>query len=185
MNDPRDTWRDLNTKGGTVSAAEVRAKAQKLEAEIRRDTLIGFVFASAMTLAGLIALATLRQAEPIARIIIGLVVILIWFGAWRTTLRNKSRVVEANASTCLEFYRSELQRRRDYFARPPWFLLFNILLAVVLFLAVARQFNPTAGDLLPYPLALVGLLLVFLPLWKREARRFQRELDELERFREE
>ena len=165
-----------------MSAAEVRAKAQKLEAEIRRDTLIGFVIASAMTLAGLIALATLRQAEPVARVIIALVVIVVWVGAWRTTVRVKSRLAEASTSTCLEFYRSELRRRRDYFARPPWFILFNILLAVVLFLAAARRFNPSAGNLLPYPLALLVLILVFLPLWKREARKFQRELDALEGF---
>lgn len=164
-----------------MSAAEVRAKAQKLEAEIRRDTLIGFVIASAVTLAGLIALATLRQAEP-TRVIIAMVVIVVWVGAWRTTVRNKSRLAEANTSTCLEFYRSELQRRRDYFARPPWFLLFNILLAVVLFLAAARRFNPSAGNLLPYPLALVVLTLVVLPLRKRESRKFQRELDALEGF---
>jgi hypothetical protein len=112
MNDPRNIRRDLNTKGATMSAAEVRAKAQKLEAEIRRDTLIDFVIASVMTFAGLIALATFRQAEPLARVIIGLVVILVRLGAWLITARNKNRLAEADASTCLEFYRSELQRRR-------------------------------------------------------------------------
>jgi hypothetical protein len=56
---------------------------------------------------------------------------------------------------------------------------------VILFLPVARQLNSTAGNLLPYPLALVVLMLVFLQLWKRVARKSQRELDALQRFREE
>ena len=36
MNDPKGIWQSLDTKGAKMSAAEIRAKAGKLEAEIRR-----------------------------------------------------------------------------------------------------------------------------------------------------
>lgn len=182
MTDPRNIWQNLTTKGARMSAAEIRVKARKLEAEIRRDTIIGMVFASAITAGGLIGLAVLRQAEPAARIIIAIVVLLVWLAAWLTTVRNRNRLSEAEFMTCLEFYRRELQRRRDYFAKGPWFLVMIVLLALVQFLAVARASGAGLADLMAFPVALAVLMLVAIPLWKRQARRFQRELDELDKF---
>src|SRR5438132_7360902 len=148
MNDPKGIWQSLDTKGAKMSAAEIRAKAGKLEAEIRRDTIIGFIFTSTITLFGLIGLVTLRQAEPAARIIIAIVVMIVWAGAYWTSVRNKKRLADVQLVTCLEFYRRELQRRRDSFAKPPWILAFVILVALVQFLALARGFNAATGDLL-------------------------------------
>ena len=165
-----------------MSAAEVRAKAEKLESEIRRETIIGFVFASVITLAGLIGLATLRQAAPIVKVIIALVVILVWFGAWRTTVRTRSRLSQAELTTCLDFYRRELQRRRAAAVKAPRVLLVTVAIAVVQFLVVVRRYNPATGDWLPYPFALVGVVLIALPLWRRKARTLQHELDDLNKF---
>jgi hypothetical protein len=185
MSDPRDIWQNLNTKGRTMSANEVRAKAQRLESEIRRDTVIGFVLASVITLAGLVGLTNLQQLEPGGRIIIGIAVILVWFGAWRSTVRNKGRLSEADSRSCLEFYRHEVQRRRDHFAKPPWILIFALVLALFQFFVVARRFNGISGDLLRYPFALVVLTLIVVPIWKRQARKFQSELDALSKFENE
>jgi len=165
-----------------MSANAVRAKAKRLESDIRRDTLIGLVLASVITLAGLIALTNVHQLEPGGRVIIGIAVILVWFGACRETVRKKSRVSEADSRSCLEFYRHEIQRRRDHFAKPPWILIFALLLALFQFFAVARRFNGISGDLLRYPFALVVLTVIVVPIWKRQARKFQSELDELSKF---
>ena len=167
-----------------MSAAEVRAKAQKFEVEIRRDTIVGLILASAITMAGLIGVMR-PQAEPAARIIMVVVVTLVWFGAWRNTVRNRNRLSGARVTTCLEFYRQELQRRRDYFAKPPWFLVFVILIALIQFFAVARRFNADTGDLLRYPVALAVLTLIAVPLWRRQAGKFQQELNELDKFKSE
>ena len=165
-----------------MSASEIRIRALRLEKEIRRDTLLGFALASVITAAGLIGLTTVHEMEPFGRIIIGIAVILVWFGAWRTTMRNKSRLSAADSRSCMEFYRHEVQRRRDYFARPPWILIFAVVLALFQFFAVARRFNGITADLLRYPFALLVLCLIFVPLWKRQGRKFQSELDELKKF---
>jgi hypothetical protein len=60
-----------------------------------------------------------------------------------------------------------------------------ILIAVVQFLIVMRGFDPSARDLLSYPTALLLLVLVAVPLWRRQVRRFQRELDALDAFERE
>ena len=180
MSDPRNVWQNLNTKGTAMSANDVRAKAQKMADEIRRDTTIAFVIAGAMTLAG--GAALYQEHETAARVITGLAILMVWLGVWRTAVRRRSQVSEADPTVCLQFYRHELQRRRDYFAKPPWILVFAVILALLQFVAVARRLNAATADLWRYPIALVVLALIALPFWKREARKFQRELNELNKF---
>jgi hypothetical protein len=90
----------------------------------------------------------------------------------------------AQFATCVAFYRGELERRRNYFAKP-WLIGIIILIALVQFLILMRGFHPSARDLLAYPSALLLLVVVALPLWRRQARRFQRELDALDAFERE
>ena len=183
-NRAKNVWQNLETKGGKMSAAEVRSKAEKLGAEIRRDTIFSFVFASALTLVGLVGLAILPQLEPAARIIIGISVSFTWYGAYRTSVRRKELTLPAEPAlaTCIEFYRTELQRRRDYFLKLPWFMVFVILLALFLFVVAISRFNPSARDLFLFPGVLVLLLILALFFWKREGRRFQHELNALDTF---
>jgi len=48
-----------------------------------------------------------------------------------------------------------------------------------------RGFNPSASDLLSFPAELLLMVLIVVPLWRRQARRFQRELDALDAFERE
>ena len=166
-----------------MSSAEVRAKAEKLAAEIRRDTIIGLVFTSLLTLIGLIGLAVLPQAGMPERIIVTIAVAILWLGAYRTSTRPRLSS-DLQFTTCVAFYRRELERRRNSFAKP-WFYAIIILIALVNFLFVMRGFNPSARDLLSFPAALLLLVLIAVPLWRRQARRFQRELDALDAFERE
>jgi hypothetical protein len=183
INDPKSVWRNLETKGEKMSSMEVRAKAEKLAAEIRRDTIVGLVFTSLLTLIGLVGLAVLPQVGPPEGIIVTIAVAILWFGAYRTSMRPRLPS-GAQFATCVAFYRRELERRRNYFAKP-WLFGIVILIALVQFLIVIRGSNPSARDLLSYPAALLLLVLVAVPLWRRQARRFQRELEALDAFERE
>src|SRR5262245_63927971 len=107
INDPKNIWGNLHTKGEKMSSTEVRAKAEKLAAEIRRDTIVGLVFTSLLILIGLIGLAVLPQAGPAQRIIVVIAVALLWFGAYRTGTRP-TLPSGAQFATCVAFYRREL-----------------------------------------------------------------------------
>jgi hypothetical protein len=87
-------------------------------------------------------------------------------------------------ATCVAFYRGELERPRNYFAKP-WLFAIILLIALVQFLFVMRGFNPSARDLLSFPAALLLLVLIVVPLRRRQSRRFQRELDALDAFERE
>jgi membrane protein YdbS with pleckstrin-like domain len=179
MSDPRNVWKNLNTKGRVMSSAEVRIKAQKIEREIRRDTTIFLVLACAFAVFAGIAMFQERGGPP--RIITGFAVVLMGLGVWRTLARRK-RLSAARSMTCLEFCRNELRRRRDYFAKTPWGLIFAVLVALFLFQVSAHNVHASPGILRPFLAALLVLASIALPLWRREARKFQRELDELEKF---
>jgi hypothetical protein len=163
-----------------MSAQEIRRKAQRLDAANRRDINIGFMLVLVLTAFGLIGLLTLQKLEPTARIIIAIVLVLLWGGAWFNNRRKpRGLAVDAELTASLAFYRRELERRRDYFAKPPWILIVLVIFAFLQFLLVAKQFSPATKELLPYPIALTVCFVVFLPLWRRQARKFQRELDAL------
>ena len=183
INDPKSIWRNLQTKGEKMSSMEVRANAEKLAAEIRRDTIVGLFFTSLLILIGLIGLALLPQAGLPQRIIVTIAVVVLWLGAYRTS-RRPGLLSGAEFATCVAFYRRELERRRSKSAKP-WLFGIVILIALVQFLIVMRGFNPSARDLLSYPAALLLLVLIAVPLWRRQVRRFQRELDALDAFERE
>lgn len=182
-NDAKLIWKGQKTEGKTMLAQEIRRKAQRLDASNRRDITIGLIVALMLTVFGVVGLLTLQRLEPTARIIIAIVLLLLWGGAWYNN-RRKSRAlaVDADLAASLAFYRRELERRRDYFAKPPWILIVLVIFAFLQFLLVAKQWSPAMKELLPYPIALIVCFAVFVPLWRRQARKFQHELDTLKDF---
>ena len=56
------------------------------------------------------------------------------------------------------------------------------MIAMVLYVTAIQRFNPGLPDLLLYPATLLLLMLVSFPVWRRQARRLQSELDSLDRF---
>ena len=88
---------------------------------------------------------------------------------------------EALSTTCVDFYRRGLERRRRGYETGPWDLA--ILVAIffaVLLPAVLRR------SLSPLPIVLIGICIVlaFFARW-REARRVRRELEALNEFEKE
>ena len=167
-----------------MSAQEVRVKAAKLAAEIRRDTIAGFAFATSIIIASLVALwFRLPEAGWPERVIVTIIAVLVWVGALRNDIFNRRRLPQdMQIATCLEFYRRELKLRKDYFRKVPWIIGTVVLIAIVMYVTAIKPLNPALSDLLLYPCALLLLILIALPLWRRQARRLQRELDALDRF---
>ena len=168
-----------------MSAQEIRVKAQRLDAENRWNSAVGLIVVLVLTLIAVIGLLTLQRLEAAARIIIAIVLLLLWGGAWYNNRRKpRALPIDADLAASLTFYRNELQRRHGYFARPPWVLIVIVILAVLQFFAVASRWNPAMKELLPYPIALTVCIVTFIPLWLKQARKFQRELDALKVFEE-
>jgi hypothetical protein len=177
-------WRDQPEEKLPVNLEQI----QELSLHTRSEILMSI--ASALLLVGVLAwrlqiahesLLELGLAAAIAWIIISLYSFRrrIW---WRATSRR-----DAVAATCLEYYRTELERRRDHL-RNVWLWHGPLLLASIILIAVLRGRANIAFQPLRNALPLIILLAAWVGfgIWRRhlQARSLQREIDELARLGE-
>jgi hypothetical protein len=177
-------WRSQPGEEMTVSLNQiVNRRTQELSASTRSEILMSIL--AALLFAGVMA----WRIEPHDRLqwigfgaVIGWVVIsLIWFRRriWRPELSRPDAV----AAPGLEYYRTELERRRDHL-RNAWVWHGPLVLACLVFVAVLTGRASPGLDRLPRVLPMVALLAVWTGygLWRRrrQAKEIQREIDEIE-----
>jgi hypothetical protein len=184
-NDPGATWRDQPQEKLRVNLEQiVNRRAAELSSSTRAEILmsIGAAVLFVGVVAWRIAPAHDRLQEiGFAAVIAWVVTSLFWFRRriWR---RGPSRP-DTVAATGLQYYRGELERRRDHLRNGwlwhgPLFLACMVLIAIL----VAETFRgyQSLRNLLP----LVALLAVWtgFGFWRRrlQARELQREIDEME-----
>jgi hypothetical protein len=177
-------WRDQPEEKVPVNLAGiVNRRTQELSARTRSEILIGV--ASAMFLIGVVAwrlkiahesLLAFGLAAASAWAIVSLYLFRrgIW---WHDTSRP-----DAVAATCLEYYRKQLERRRDHL-RSAWLWHGPLLLALLMLIAVLRGRANIAFQPLRNALPLIILLAAWVGfgMWRRriQARELQRQIDEL------
>lgn len=182
--DPKQVWQNLKTQGGKMSAQEIRAKAERFDKQMRLDLTGGIVAVSVLTVWALFGLATVREAPAEICAVLVVAVILGWIAVLiQHQRRSRNLPDDAPLTTCLQFYRREVQRRHDHFAKTPWLFLAIIAAAGLQYGIVIRGYNPSPLNAFLYPAILVLLAFaVVLPLWRREARKLRREIDALDAF---
>ncbi len=177
-------WRDQPEEKVPVNLAGiVNRRTRELSARTRSEILIGV--ASAMLLIGVVAwrlkiahesLLAFGLAAAIAWVIVSLYLFRrrIW---WHDTSRP-----DAVAATCLEYYRKQLESRRDHL-RSAWLWHGPLLLALLMLIAVLRGRANIAFQPLRNALPLIILLAAWVGfgMWRRriQARELQRQIDEL------
>lgn len=162
------------------SAAELRTRAQGLEQEMRRRSLFGyFICLTTMGAFGWIAAHSLNDLQRIGA---GLVVV---GGLWLAHQVYRSRVgilpSDTGFEASLRFYRTELVRQRDFHSGPRlWSSMAALLPGLILwgigFVLARPNSLPT---MIGTGTVLVVLTIAAVPLNLRVARRYQRQLDEL------
>ena len=183
----RGLWQNQPLELGKMSLEEIRQRAQRLQKKNRREVLLFCAFA--LLLVFFFSRSLARSHETLPRV--GLALLIGWavyfpYQAYRR-IWPRSSAAEAALTTCLEFYRKELQRRRNYTQQIwQWFLgpLF-ISLAVFLLPAVVKAIDSPSRwlNLLPFGLLLALWAAVFFPRRRRELRKLQQELDGLDTLR--
>ena len=182
--DPGRIWRDQPEEEVPVNLAQiVNRRTQELSVRTRSEILISV--GSALLLIGVVAwrleiaregLLAFGLAAAIAWVIISLYAFRrrIW---WHDTSRP-----DAVAATFLEYYRKELEQRRDHL-RSAWVWHGPLLLALLTLVAVLIgraniAFQPLRNAL---PLTILLAAWVGFGIWRRrlQARSLQREIDEL------
>ena len=188
MNDPRNIWQNQPTEPFHMSTDEIRHKAQQRYTEARMRALLSI--AMGLGLCALFAWASARAHETVTRMGWGLVSLwCIWFAYHAYRWMWPDRLApDATVSTSLEFYQRELDRRRDYALHvwgrsglPFCFLgLAMVVLPPLIQAPAAQRLNA-----LPFFVLLVIWIAAFIVLRKRDRRKLQQEIDELQAFERE
>jgi len=184
MNDPKQIWQNQPTEAFKMSAEEVRQRAQELQMKSRLATFMWV--AIGLFLAIFFARMFAQIQDTVARI--GLAILSLWgiYGAYHAYkwIWPGKLPPDATFATSLEFYRRELERKRDY-GRHIW----RRSGLLVCFLGLAILVGPPLIKGLENPRLLLNaapffiLLAIWFPLFfiigRRQMRKLEKEIDEL------
>jgi hypothetical protein len=187
MNDPRSVWQNQRTEPLKMSANELRRRARQRQSRACFEAHLSIVIGLACS--GFFAWTFSRAHEGLARM--GWALLSLWgiyaaFHAYKW-IRPQNLPQDAPISKCLEFYRSELERRRDYLRNRWWRsgLPFFILgMAMVIVGTGARNVSPHPWlNAIPF-LALLAVWAVAFPFLKKKLgqENLQQEIEELRTF---
>lgn len=184
LNDPKKIWQDQPTEAIKMSLEEVRRKAQKFQTKSRLATIAWFVMGL------LLCVAFARMSTGVQDVIprIGWGVLSLWalygpYQAYRWIWPGRL-AEDATLNTSLDFYRRELERKRDY-ERHIWrrsgltFCFAGLALAILPELIPALKTPRLLLNAAPFFVLLVIWFVLFFVLRKRNRQKLQREIDEL------
>ena len=187
--DPQKIWQDQPKEAIRMSLDEIRRKAQALQNKVRLTALAGVVIGLGLSIFFAVAVARARGVMPR----LGLGVLIVWglYGAYQAyRMWPGSLAPDATFGTSLEFYRRELERRRDQ-VRDAWrmpylWLLFAGIAFLVAPALIGTRSNPRLlVNAIPFFVLLFAWLIAFINIRKRDLRNLGREIDELKALQRE
>jgi membrane protein implicated in regulation of membrane protease activity len=166
-----------------MSAEQLRLKAERRRTKSRCEALISI--AGGIFLSAVFGLACYQAGALYPRL--GWAVLSLWslYFAWQSYRWVLPRNEAPDAT--LEFYRSELEKRRDY-ARHIWrragltFCFLGLALIVVPALFQLRHTPRLMFNAVPFLTLIVIWFVVFFRQKKQKQQRLQQDLDELQAF---
>ncbi len=187
--DPQKIWQDQPKEAIRMSLDEIRRKVQTLQNKSRLTSLAGVVIGLGLSIC--FAVAVVRAHGLMPRV--GLGVLILWglYGAYQAyRMWPGSLAPDATFGTSLEFYRRELERRRDQ-VRDAWrmpylWLLFAGIAFLVAPALIGTHSNPRLlVNAIPFFVLLFAWLIAFINIRKRDLRNLGREIDELKALQRE
>jgi len=179
INDPRILWQNQRREHPVMSVEEVRAKADKVQAKIRRNLFI--TFAIALLLSPLFIQVVLHLPMR-SRVVASAVMALTLFAAYTTLNRLwRPQIVLPDMAMkgCLEFYRTELVSEYRSIA-----LIWRFLIPTVIFLFVMWGAIFDRSRLSGRVILSTALILILL-MRRLEFRKLKQKLAALDDFESE
>ena len=181
--DLRDVWQAQPEMEPRMSTDEIRGKVRSLEQESRRRSL-GLIACGAVIVPSWLAVAWyLPDFRLMATIGLATALWIVYHAQRHTSPRRMT--VDMTSSPSLAFYRELLERERDWHRRlPVWFLspaaLSQAVIALTFYSSARFAHTAVFFAMLAWLVGGGGAVLLFgLKRSRREADRWQRELDAL------
>ncbi len=187
MNDPREIWQNQPKEPFKMSADEMRLRAQRFQTKARLRAATGIT--SAALVCAFFGWSFARTHELVPRLGFGLISFWGIFMAFSTYkwVWPSNLPPDAPVSTSLEFYRGELEKRRDY-RRHIWritglpYMFLGMVMIVVPALIAAFGAPRLFLNMIPFFLLLILWFVLFFRGQKRGQRKLQQEIEELRAF---
>ena len=184
LHDPKKVWQEQPTEPIKMSLDEIRRRAQRLQTISRLKVLAAIVIG--LFLCAAFARMAAMVGDLIPRIGWGMMSLWGLYGAYAAYkwIWPGRLTADATLSATLEFYRSELERKRDY-ERHIWrrsgvpFCFAGLALAIIPELIPALQTPRLLLNAVPFFTLLALWFVLFFYLRKRNRLKLQREIDEL------
>jgi hypothetical protein len=186
-NDPQNVWQNQPTEEFNVSADLLRDKANRLYAKGRFMALFGLC--TGLICGALFAVVALGAHDALARGGWGLISVWAFYLAYQSYHRDRPSELEAGApaGASLEFYRTELEKRRDllrHFWRRSGLALCFLGLALVVGPALVLAFKTPRllVNAIPFFVLLIGWGVAVLVMNRQERANLDRDIEELRAY---
>ena len=180
-NDVKALWQNQKPKEVRMSVDDIRERADRDRKRVRRRTVIGSA-ASYLVIAYFV-LMFFVVPNVIGRIGSCVTIVACAYMAYQLhSRRGEALSGPPTGSAGIRAYRAELERQRDFHCG--WWLWSRLLIfspSVLLFIGgFALSYPKLAKGLGAIAAVMVGLTILAVPLNRREARRYQHRIDELD-----
>jgi hypothetical protein len=185
--DLKNIWQNQEMEKAIMSVEEVRLNARKYLSRKQRDLLArsAFVTLAAVSCGIFLMNARITPLRFVAGVAMALLLTSTVWNLLRTYTRSGT-APNAVMTSCVEFYRSELERYREYARLPAWQL--GTILLIIAWMtrdALMRNSTDPFRVVLPYVLFAAAGMIVLVAVRKIQARRIQDDIDALDVFEDE
>ncbi len=177
-----ELWQGQSSEGFRMTPEEITMKVQELDKKLRRRTLDGYIVCAVLILffAGWAAIESdaLMRAGAIATIIA-----VAYLGVQVHQNRFRKEAPADIGATSVDHLRNELVRQRDFHrGKRFWSRMLLLAPAGLLFFFGFARAHPEVIRIIRFEIAsFVVFILAAIPLNLWMARRYQRQIDELDR----
>ena len=184
--DMKDLWRDQKSEPPQISLDRFRRKSRKLRKKGKREVLI--LGALALFFLAVLVPEFLTANDVVYRS--GLGILIIWMvgmplRAYRKTWPEPS-ATDVALTTCIEQYRRELERHRDYHRYLGRWVVAPFLLGVAVCMwAIAQEHDDLVKNAWPFCFLLAVWLALFFPIRARRVKKLLSKIDKLDALKTE
>jgi len=183
---PSNIWRAQETGLTPMSVAEVRLKAQQVMKKTRWDLVARSTFA---VIAAIFCGGVFWKSNSLVGWISGFVMLMLLAGLakgdhfyrWKSRQLSPDISSDTAKTSCLAFYRSELERRLAIARQPAWQLLTALLIIAWLTRRAPMRTGMEVLQIVQFLVLLAAAaVVVLLAVGKLDARRIQEDIHALD-----
>jgi hypothetical protein len=181
--DIKNLWQNQETEHVPMSLDDIYRKAQKLEKKVAQRNVIG----PALCLVEIVAFGFFMFRFPNVMQRIGSALTIGGMLYWIYQIymkRTGDMPFGMGREPCFNFLRRELERQREFHdGLSFWLRVITVIPGPVLFSIGFVMADPgVRGQILLFMAFFIALIILAVPLNRREARKYQRQIDELDRL---